>query len=369
MKKTSTHSPLFPLLFFLSLALFIVAVLASCEPQSLSGGWQNAGIVTDDPPSLTTAPPLSTEATTTAPPSVTTAPATTAPPVTTAPTLYHNPLTGLSCLFEEASKRPLAFCVSSAKPSEIRAADLVIEAATEGKATRLSLIGTEQATAFDTLTIASTRPYLATLSNDFFGISIFRGTSDNAFPATDFLFDTVDLSEKPLYSSEALLSSIHEAGYQTTIAGSIALPYRFADPGKTVTPQTLRSSYISVSFHGEAASTFTYDSVRKAYTMRTGAALANEGEELPTFKNLLVLFHDATKRVTKDGIELSLDTALGGNGYYMTEGGAVPIFWRRDPVTSSLRITDTDGAELTVNRGKTYIAMTTYEYRDLLIMN
>ena len=369
-KKTSERSVLFPVFFFVSLACITVILLASCEPQSLSGGWQNAGLVTDDPPALTTASPGTTGVSATTLPPVTTAPATTVPPVTTAPpVLYYDPLTGLPCQSGEAGRRPLAFCVKSAKPSEIGAADLVIEAATESKTTRLSLIGTAHTSIFNTVDIASTRPYLATLTNDFFGISVFRGTSDNSFPATDFLFDTLDLSEKSLNSSDELLALLREAGYQTSVAGSIALPYRLADVGSTVSPEALRSSYVSISFHREAATTFTYDTVRGAYTMRTSAALTSVTGELPTFKNLLVLFHDATKRVTKDGVELSLDSTIGGQGYYLTNGGAIPIFWRRDPVTSSLRLTDTDGVELTVNRGKTYLAMTTYEYRESMIMN
>ncbi len=370
MKKTPERKTLYSLIFFLSLSVLTVVLLASCEPTSLSGGWQDAGLIKPED-SVTTAPPSSTgESPLATLPTTTSAQVTTAPPVTTAsPALYYSPLSGLPCGGKEALARPLSFCVTKAGAGAISMSDIVIEAATEGSATRLSLIGTAHTESFNALEISSTRPYLATLTNDFFAISIFRGTTDNPFSATDFLFDTVDLSEEVCSTSEALLQRIEKAGYQTAIADSIALPYRLSPLLEEVKPSSMRSSYISVPFGGDAATTFTYDAIRGAYTMRTGSALADDGGNLPIFTNLIILFHDATKRVTKDGIELSLDTSLGGSGYYLTAGGAVPIFWRRDPVTSSLRLTDEDGTLLSVNRGKTYLAMTTYEHRDALIMN
>jgi hypothetical protein len=259
--------------------------------------------------------------------------------------------------------------VKAATPSEISAADLVIEAPTEGSTTRLSLIGTSHAELFENLTPASTRPYLAALSHDFFGISVYRGTSDNGYSSTALLYDTLDLSVTEIERNKAaLLTALRDAGYQTQTVGAITLPYHLASLGETVTPAGNAASYAAISF-GSGITTFTFDAVRNLYTMRSSAALAPDGGTLPAFSNLLILFHDATRRITKDGIELTLDTELGGYGYYLSAGHAMPILWRRDPATSSLRITDGDGVPLTVNRGKTYIGMTTYEHREDLILN
>ena len=376
MKKTLPRRKSPTLLFLLGLALFLVILLSACEWNSLSGAWQGGGtdavLKPDDPP-ITTA---DTQADTTVAPATTTVASTTTgstttAPVTTAPTLtYFHPLTGLPCSQAAAASRPIAFCVSSATGTELSAADIVIEAPTEGAATRLSLVGNSHFSLFSGLSIASTRPYLAALTHDLFAISVYRGTSNNGFESTEFLYDTVDLSLSVVERTEAALrTAIEAAGYQTSVVGSIVLPYSLPAAGESITPTDRTASYLAVPFHPEASTVFTYDAMAKAYTMRSGAALTTEDGALPTFSNILVLFHDATRRSTKDGTELTLDTERGGYGYYATSGGVQQIFWRRDPVTSSLILTDKNGARLSVNRGRTYVGMTTYDLENSLILN
>ncbi|MBQ2719305.1 MAG: DUF3048 C-terminal domain-containing protein [Clostridia bacterium] len=365
---------------FVSLFLFVIAVLmVSCEAQSLVGNWRGDGADTvyhslpvttaEVTTATTTAPPVTTSVATT------TVPTTTAPPVTTAPlpppTPYYNPLTGLPCSASEAAARPLAFCVKEATGGVIGRADLVIEAPTEASATRLALLKAGGAALWGEVTVASTRPYLAALSHDFFAISVYRGTSDLDRESASFLYNTVDVSETPVKEKdpEALMAAIKAASYQTTVAGSILLPYTLSDIGAGVPPQEGSSTYVSVAFSQGATTSFTYDTLAGCYTMRSSSALSSAEGGLPTFTNLVILFHDATRRISKDGVELTLDTNLGGTGYYVASGGHQRILWRRDPVTSRLYITDTDGVPLVLARGKTYVGMTTFEYREALILN
>ena len=158
-------------------------------------------------------------------------------------------------------------------------------------------------------------------------------------------------------------------GIQTEVAGRIALPYAMAAVGETALPQGTPTTYVSVPFSDTASTSFTYDAMTRCYTMRTSSALSDTAGNLPVFANLLVLFHESTHHVTKDGSELVLDTANGGSGYLVTAGRTVHILWQRDTATSQLRITDADGAEITLNRGKTYVAMTTYEHRERMVLN
>ena len=371
MKKPSTHTHSF--LLFFALAAISVVLLVSCELGSLVQSPADTKVTdTVYKPIEDTTTAITTAADGTAPPVITTqSPLTTAPAVaTTAPPAHYHPLTGLLCPSEAATARPIAFCVKEATSAEISAADLVIEAPTEGSTTRLSLIGTGHTALVRSITPASTRPYLAAMTHDFFGISVYRGTSDNGYESTELLYDTLDLSVKDVEATEAaLLAALKQAGYQMETVGSIALPYRLPPLTESITPKGNGASYASVTFGSGAVSTFTFDAARNTYTMRSSAALEPDGGALPVFSNLLILFHDATRRITKDGVELTLDTELGGYGYYLSAGHAMPILWRRDPATSSLRITDGDGALLTVNRGKTYIGMTTYEHREDLILN
>ena len=346
-------------------------LLSACEWNSLSGAWQGDGtdsvLKPEEPPVTTTD---TGAATTTAPLPATTTASTTAAPITTAPIVtYFHPLTGLPCSQTAAVSRPIAFCVKSATGAELSAADIVIEAPTEGAATRLSLVGNSHSSLFSGLKIAATRPYLAALTHDLFAISVYHGTSDNGFESTGFLYDTIDLSVTEIgKTEEALTGAIYSAGYQVSVVGSIVLPYSLPSLGECITPTDTTASYISIPFHPESATVFTYDSVARSYTMRSGVALTPSGS-LPTFSNIMVLFHDATRRSTKDGTELTLDTERGGYGYYASAGGVQQIFWKRDPVTSSLVFTDRNGARLQLNRGKTYIGMTTYDLENSLVLN
>ena len=353
------------ILFF----LLILCTLASCELQSLTPPQET----TEGANTVYQPIEITTTGTGTTTPTVTTTIqlTTTPPPATTTamPILYFNPLTGLPCEGVVSSRRPIALSVKEAGGSQIGVADIVIEAPTEATPTRLTLVGTDVGTILPSLELASTRNYLAALANDLFAISVYNGTSDQGKESTSFLYDTLDKKSTPFENTEdALMHAISEAGYQKTIAGSIALPYTIAGIGETVKPQKLLSTYISVPFSDAVSTTFTYDAVSKSYTMRTCTALTQDGA-LPTFANIIVLFHDATLRVTKDGNELTLDTDIGGNGYYISQGGVMPLLWRRDSETSRLILTDENNSPLKVNRGKTYIGMTTFAYREKMILN
>ena len=365
MKKTA-QSPRYisPMIPVMVLFLMLLCLLASCELQSLAPGqettndantvYQPIEVTTTDPGETTTI-----QQTTTAPPTTT----------TTAPILYFNPLTGLPCEGPASSCRPIAFTVKEANGIEISSADLVIEAPTEANNTRLALVGVSHTEIMASIELASTRPYLADLCNDLFAISVYHGTSDREKESTAFLYDTIDTKTAPMESTtSALKIAITAAGYQQSIAGNIALPYTLEKIGSTVKPQKLVSTYISIPYSDTTASAFTYDTLANAYTMRTCTALLQDGT-LPTFTNIIILFYDATLRVSKDGSTLTLDTDLGGSGYYVTQGGAMPILWRRDTETSRLIITDENDIPLTINRGKTYIGMTTFAQRNQLILN
>lgn len=367
MKKNAPTHHVSPLITAILFFLVILLAMSSCELQSLTPQKTGDGAGTVLQPSESTAEVTATTVphqTTTVPPAITTE----APVTTTAPRRYFNPLNGLPCEEASASRRPIAIAVKEASAAETATADLVIEAPTEGVSNRLLLVGTASETLFGCAEIASIRPYLAAIANDFFAISVYHGTSDRDKESFAFPYDTVDTKATALEQTEAaLLNTIAAAGYQSTIAGQIALPYTISDIGVTVKPQTT-SGYIAIPFSDAAKTVFTYDSLTKSYTMRSCTAVRDDTTP-PSFANVIVLFFNSTLRVTKDGAELSLDTNLDGTGYYASQGGVVPISWRRDGETSRLYFSDENGNKLALNRGKTYIGMTTFDYSDRLILN
>ncbi len=359
-------------LFFLTAALFSVLLicisLSSCEFNSIvdSMGTGANDVFLPITENTTTAP-VSVITTSEPPLTTTEAPTTTtAPPVTTtqAP-IYYTPLSSLPCDKEVSLTRPIGLCVNEEAFSRFPTADLVIEAPTAENGQRYLLLSSDVGCLDNAPGVSSIRPYLAALSHDFFGISIYHGTSDNGRPSTPFLYDTLDtslLSDKTAFR-EAYLSS----DFQKSIANGIALPYSVLPIGKTLEYNGSPSHYVSIPFYGGATTAFSYDALSGVYTLRK--AQAPQGATPPSFTNLFILFFDSTVTSAKDGTVLTLDTASEGEGYYVSEGEAVKILWKRDGATSNLSFTLENGEKLTVNRGRSYIAMTDFAAKRSLILN
>ncbi len=47
----------------------------------------------------------------------------------------------------------------------------------------------------------------------------------------------------------------------------------------------------------------------------------------------------------------------GGSGYYITNGKAIPVTWKKDSTNAPARYYDADGNEITMNQGKTWVCV------------
>jgi hypothetical protein len=75
-----------------------------------------------------------------------------------------------------------------------------------------------------------------------------------------------------------------------------------------------------------------------------------------SFKNVIVQFVKEWN-IDKNGYQtMELDNATG-EGYYITNGKVMNITWKKDESTRIMRYYDENGDELTINPGKTYIAI------------
>lgn len=363
--KTKHRIFLFPAAIILFLLL--VTGLASCEFGSIALGIPGTTLPADtvfkplDEPDVSERLPNEEEPPETA--------ATTAPAVTeaTAPpqaTVYYHPLSALPVGRAVSEKRPIALSLDGSDLSSLASPHLLIEGPIESGKTRYVYLTCEEPSAFRRDAILSTRSYFAAIAHDFYAISAYRGTSDDGRESTAFLYDTLDLS-RPELADTSLSVALENSGYPQKIAGDIMLPYSFVAPGETVEPAGTYSSYIRIAFFGGSSTAFTYDSLSHSYTLRAGAG----DRPALTFTNIFILFFNTGITTTKNGVTLSLDTDAGGTGYYISNGYAIPIEWERNAATSNLRFYTEGGRELTVNRGKTYIAMTDFSQRTSLVLN
>ena len=82
-------------------------------------------------------------------------------------------------------------------------------------------------------------------------------------------------------------------------------------------------------------------------------------EQQVSVKNLFVL-RMLTYDVPDSSLGLVEVTTTGqGTGYYFCDGKMVDITWQKDAYNTPITLYDTDGEELTVARGKSFVCVVT----------
>ncbi len=93
---------------------------------------------------------------------------------------------------------------------------------------------------------------------------------------------------------------------------------------------------------------------------------AEDGQTL-TFKNVLIQNVPFTQ-LDKNGY-MNYNVIGSGVGYYLTNGKAIPITWSKASETGFTHFYGPDGAEINVNRGKTYIGLVPADSWDKVQLN
>ena len=110
---------------------------------------------------------------------------------------------------------------------------------------------------------------------------------------------------------------------------------------------------------------FTYSSWNKNYKMelysRAAKAYENTVDELTgkqlTFDNLVVCFADIAAYAGDSHDVQSVNYVAGGQTYLFTRGGVQTGRWEKNHPTQPLKLYTDSGEEMTLNRGKTYLAL------------
>ncbi len=167
---------------------------------------------------------------------------------------------------------------------------------------------------------------------------VMAGDLDNKFNATGFSrnyneFQNEDTTHFQFASDDApvVLSSMYDNAFS---AREISLPFYHNG-------STLR--------YNEQTGTYDY------YEYGSIHADAEDGQVM-TFKNLLI--QDAAyDTLDANGYMNYLLVEYQRPGYYLTNGEAIPISWTKNSETDLTRYYDLSGNEITINTGKTYIAL------------
>ena len=341
---------------------------------------------------------LTSSPTPTSVPTPTTAP-TTMPTATPEPTPTEIPepeipegmvksrLTGLWIPEETAMYRPYAVMINNIKvaspQSGLSAADILYEVLVEYGITRFMAVFEAQdvmsATTERIGSVRSARHYYVSLANELDAVYVHFG-------GTTFAYDKIKSDNTT--DVDGIMGGL--AGHAFTRDQSIQAPHNvflnFSVMLNEVLKSSLRSEYerekffsfneedttpgngqkadkVTIQFSQSVRPYLIYDKETGEYTRyQFGVLHTDPNNDQPlTYKNIIVQY---AKHAPKSNEYITIDLEdAEGDGYYITNGVAIPIVWKRNETPNECHYYDLEGNELSINIGKTYIAIYPDDYR------
>lgn len=294
-----------------------------------------------------------------------------------------NPLTGMSGYDEAAvGKRPVAIMINNIKAAlpqyGIYDADLMVEAVVEGGITRMMAVYSDYTKVPDVCSIRSCRYYYPIFAASFDAIYVHWGSENNyaiqtlAELGTDRLDGYSYTGEVFARDQERLGSyALEHCGYvkgqnlaaafetlemRTDLAEGRDKPiFDFLLETEPEAPEGTPCIEANLQFSDSYYSTFTYDSATRTYLKQhSGSPHMDDkaGKQL-AYTNVFALetevsVLDGSRGIMRVGWE-------GGAGYYISNGAAQEITWKKADKSAPIQIFDASGAEIEVNAGKSYL--------------
>ena len=276
-------------------------------------------------------------------------------------------------------RRPIAYAFNNFKTVRnqwgISQADIVYECLVEGGITRLLGVGEN----FSGDRIGSTRSarhYFVSIADEYDAIYVhFGGTSYAKDKIKELGVDEIDgitgmggnafYRDKSIkaphnaFSSLKLLQkSISTYGYETQYPDGYKSHFAFYDQDTDLTGGSAADNRIGIHFSKYNDPYFEYNSEDKLYErFQFGEAHVDSlTDKQLAFKNIIIQFVKEWN-IDKKGYQTMDLTNASGEGYYITNGKRVKITWKKKEADSWMRYYDETGEELTINPGKTFIAL------------
>ena len=168
-------------------------------------------------------------------------------------------------------------------------------------------------------------------------------------------------SEHTAYTSiEKLKGTIQDKGYRTTSENKAILNYNVEDVDLSEKEDVIKAEAIKIPYDArENITSFVYDSEAKMYNRNEAGkpCIDYKTKEQVNTKNIIVQKVDY--KVCSDNYYWDLNTIGSGEGYYITNGYAVPITWKKTARKEQTKYFYKDGTEIEVSDGRTYIELQT----------
>ena len=293
-----------------------------------------------------------------------------------------NPLTGMKNMSKDnVGKRPLAIMINNVKQatpqSGITACDIYYELPAEGQVPRIMGVFSDLADIPAEIgPIRSTRDYYVALAIGYNAVLVNFGTStsadsllknyswnnlDGMFLSNMYWRDAVRRTKNGyehsvMMSGEKISQTIKQKKWNldTGINGGAA--FSFYDENNHMIDGTTDCTKAIAKYNGTYSAEFNYDANTKLYgKSQLGAPhVDSQGNQIKV-TNVIILYTKITTLPDKAG-HLSIDLS-SGSGYYISGGKSKEIKWSKGDVTNPIKYMNTDGTDLKVNAGKTYICI------------
>ena len=299
-----------------------------------------------------------------------------------------NLLTGVPDLTDGAiGKRPVAVMVNNvsyAMPQYgVGQADIIFEIPVEGDATRFMAMYGDYTQVPQICPIRSCRYYFPALSQGFDAFYVNWGIDDTMADYLEALnMDQIEgitntgglfgrdqdrlnqgysLEHTGYFDGTKLVSYIESQGLRTDLNEDKKGPaFQFNGLEEQLKPEGSDCTSVQINF-GAQSSQFTYDAENKVYLKQINGDAQVDGKtgEQLAFTNVFVLETDISVRDSVGHKEIDWDGGTDSVGYYVSNGGVQKITWSKDynNESSYLRFYDESGQEISINRGKSYIAL------------
>ncbi len=300
------------------------------------------------------------------------------------PVLYRSALTGLPVESEaDVTKRPVAIMINNIQKAlpqyGISEASIIFEALAEGGITRLLAVFEDVSDVGQIGTVRSSRPIYIDLAESIDAVYIHFGASPEAYSrlANDDIdsYDFIEGKNNSLYwrdseriktsgyehsaftSGDRIAEKLSADGVRMTRSSNYGSMFNFSE---TIPSYDVKdATNISAVFSSYKTGTYTYDEDLGLYRIgQYGKKHVDAGTDSQiAFKNVFILRMNSYVIRGDAAGRLRFESTGEGTGYYFVNGEKREITWKRASQTAPFKFYTSDGSELKVFPGDSYIAI------------
>lgn len=299
-----------------------------------------------------------------------------------------NPLTGLADLSESAiGARPVAIMVENSPAARpqwgLSSPDIVLEGCVEGGITRMMWIYADVSKVPKIGPVRSARHDYVEIAQGMNAIYGHWGGSNQAYDLIKKLgmkdIDGMKYGNKYFFkdssrtgrgtehagytNGEYLASAIKTAGIETKAKDTNWTMFKVVANGERVSfgDSTGTCNAVTVEFSSSYKHTFKYNAEEKLYYNYMNDSQMKDGNNNETMKvaNVIVMYANVDGYATSNESDKKLREwdLSSGTGLYISNGAGEKITWKKGDVNSPLKFYGSDGNELVVNKGQTWIGV------------